>query len=156
RDAGAGDCSQLVVPDAIDKMVMGEKKPVPEGKFRAPIEAKRSPQKHIRLQLQTENKFVVDPGRAAIEELQTFIQDAGRGYWGDIEVSVIRANKRSLPTQYVVFVDGKGSTYCLNKRDHHSTALIYFRIDAVEGTIAQHCTSRKQTPRHEGVPCSAY
>ena len=61
--------------------------------------------------------------------------------------------KRS-PTKYILNVKGEGSQYCLNARDNHKSASIYFLVTP-QG-IRQACFCKCDKIRVSGIQCSGY
>lgn len=57
-------------------------------------------------------------------------------------------------TKYILNVKGEGCQYCLNARDNHKSASIYF-IVTPQG-IRQSCFCRCDTIRPTGIPCNGY
>lgn len=61
--------------------------------------------------------------------------------------------KRS-PTKYILNVKGEGSQYCLNSRDNHRSASIYFIVSPAG--IRQACFCKCDKVRVSGITCAQY
>lgn len=68
------------------------------------------------------------------------------------EVSVIKVSYTKV--NFLVHVEGPGSTYCNNKNGTHNSSKVYFDIRSKH--LVQRCFSGKEACGAEGVPCKEF
>jgi hypothetical protein len=108
--------------------------------------------------LEMKNKY---RWRQKNQRINNLIQGMIRDYnsnFKDVNVIDVRANNPKVKenkTHWIIYVDGIGSNWCLNKGGRHNSAHIYFKI--MDGKIFHRCTSKKNIKRQiGGCECRDY
>ena len=107
------------------------------------------------------NKWNKDADTEAFSDTSVeaqIIQAAIRGkdtHWANVRVKALFKRRSKVRSAYFkVQVQGEGSGYCLNYRQSHRSATVYFIVRS-RGLI-QKCTCRCVDVRVSGKPCSAF
>ena len=101
-----------------------------------------------------QKKTFIDDNDARCDILVRAARMVSSHYTSLLYKNAFFATCKRTPSKYILYVKGEGSQYCLNARDNHKSASIYFAITP-QG-IRQSCFCKCDKVRVSGIPCNGY